>query len=161
MKIQCRPNRRFLTTFCGLALFLLALGVSTTSAQCVETPTDPCVSIHQSLLDRAARAVDELQEARKVIAAFSNERVATEAERSAYRNLAATAEATIAIFQKGVADRDTVIALQQKALEAMATLTEKILQQAGKSKSGWQKFLDAIKTVVTLAAGIALGRAGI
>lgn len=138
-----------------ITLFLVsAYGAS---AQCIPTPTDPCTSVHQSILDRAAHAIDELTEARKVIAAFQNERTATDAERAAYKNLATVTETAIAILQKGIADRDTVIALQQKAMEALSQVVEKLEKQISRPKSGWAKFAGVMEKVVVLLAGVAIG----
>lgn len=129
------------------------------NAQCVATTTDPCTTVHQSILDRAAKAIDELTEARKAIAAFQHERTATDAERAAYKNLAVVADTAMAILQKGIGDRDTVIALQQKAMEAFATLTEKLTAQLNKPKSAWSKFIATVEKVMVLLAGVAIGGA--
>lgn len=138
--------------------FLLCVCAVNISAQCVETQNDPCVAVHQSILDRAAKTIDELTEARKVIVAFQHERTATDAERAAYKNLVTVSDLAMGILQKGITDRDKVIELQQKAMEAMSQLTEKLMNQLNKPKSAWSKFLSAVKTVVTLSAGVLLGR---
>lgn len=86
------------------------------------------------------------------------ERAATDAERAAYKNLAVVSDMAIAILQKGIADRDTVIALQTKTLELYSTLVEKLTAQLNKPRSAWQKFIQTVEKVVLLAAGVALGR---
>lgn len=126
-------------------------------AQCVATATDPCVEVHQSILDRTAKAIDELASARKVIDAFQNERTATDAERQAYKNLVTVTDSAITVLQKGIADRDTVITLQQKAIEALTALNEKLFQQLNKPKSGWNKFIGVVEKLVVLLAGVAIG----
>lgn len=139
----------FIITF----LLCAATGIS---AQCVEAPDDRCVSVKQSTLDRAAKAVDELKEARKAIEAFKNERAATDAERLAWNNFKTITESAIAVFQKGVADRDKVIELQQKAIEALTQLNDKLLAQLDKKPSAWKKFVNAAKTVMLVLTGAAL-----
>lgn len=140
---------------CLISIFLFAaIGAK---AQCVATPADPCVSVPQSILDRSAKAVDELLAARGVIAAFANERAATDAERAAYKNLAAVTDIAIAVLQKGLADRDTVITLQSKTLELYASLVEKMQSALDKPKTGWNKFTQTLKEIALLAAGVLLG----
>ncbi len=142
--------------FLLIAIFLF--GAHSINAQCVATADDNCVSVHQSILDRAAKAVNELTEARKAIAAFQNERTATEAERAAYKNLSVVTDMAMGVLQKGIADRDTVIALQQKTLELYSQLVDKLTSQLNKPRSAWQKFVQTVEKVVLLAAGVALGR---
>jgi len=138
-----------------LTIFIGCVNICAFS-QCVEAPSDPCVSVKQSTLDRMAKALNELEAARVAIAAFEKVGNATDVERAAYKNLSGIYESAITIFQKGVADRDKVIELQQKALEAMATLNDKLLQQLDKKPSAWKKFLSALKAVAYVLAGAAL-----
>ena len=141
-----------------IVMFLAYVYTVDIYAQCVATPTDNCVEVHQSILDRAAKAIDELAAAQKAIAAFQNERQATEAERVAYKNLAVIADMAMAVLQKGIADRDKVIELQQKALDLYSTLVEKLTAKIDAPKSGWQKFVQTLKEIAYIALGIGLGR---
>lgn len=138
-------------------ILLIACAVSA-KAQCVETPTDDCITVHQSILDRSAKAVTELVEARKVIANMLTERGLTDVERTAYKTALDVSNTALDVFKKGVVDRDTVIAMQQKALELYSTLVEKLQSQINKPKSAWQKFIGAVEKIVVFAAGAALGR---
>lgn len=138
-----------------ITIFLIS--ASGINAQCVPTPTDNCVSVHQSVLDRAAKAIDELTEARKAISALQNVQTATDAERTAYKNLADVTETAISVLQKGITDRDKVIELQQKAIEALSQLVEKLDKQLMRPKSGWSKFVGVVEKVVVLLAGVAIG----
>lgn len=138
-----------LVIFCGI--------FREANAQCVATPTDNCVSVHQSILDRAAKALDTLKAAEATIAAFQNERGATDAERKAWVSFKEITESAIAIFQKGIADRDTVITLQQKALDLYATLVEKLTKEINKPKSAWSKFVQIIKEVALVTLGLTIG----
>lgn len=142
-----------------LGIALVAVFAISGHAQCVDsTVDDPCISVHQSTLDRAAKAVNELTEARKVIEAFSKERIASEVERQAYKNALDVSASALAIFQKGITDRERLIELQDKAIQAMAQLNDKLIQQMGKPRSAWSKFLSAVKTILTLAAGVKVGQ---
>lgn len=132
--------------------------VHAVNAQCVATPTDPCVDVHQSLLDRASKVVDELAAAQKAILAFQNERGATDAERAAYKNLAVISDMAMGILQKGIADRDTVIALQQKALDLYSTLVDKLSAKIDAPVSSWHKFLNIVKEVALIALGVSAAR---
>lgn len=158
-RLKCLGSLRLFTPAWRVAFIitlLVGFGAVFTQAQCVDIPEDRCISVRQSTLDRAAQAVSELVEARKVIESFKNERAATEAERLAWNNFKVITESAIAVFQKGVADRDKVIELQQKAIEAMAQLNDKLLQQIGKKPSAWKKFVNALKAVSYILAGAAL-----
>lgn len=139
-------------------LFVVAIPTAV-NAQCVDSPTEGrCVAVHQSILDRAAKAVNELTEARKVIAAFEKVNVLTEAERAAYKNLAVVSDSAIAILQKGLLDRDRVIELQQKALELYADLVAKLTAKIDAPRSAWSRFLSVVKTIATIVVGVSIGK---
>lgn len=127
--------------------------------QCVATATDPCVEVHQSVLDRLSKVVDEYKAAQDVIAKQSAALLATDAERAAVKSYMSTVDATIAVLQKGIADRDTVIALQQKAMEAFVNLVDKLAAQINKKQSAFSKFVQTLEKIVVLLAGVAIGGA--
>lgn len=139
-------------------LLFAAIGAK---AQCVSTPTDNCVSVHQSILDRSAKAIDELVAAKAYIDTLLKQTAATDAERAAYKNLTVVAQDAIGILQKGIADRDSLIALQSKTLELYATLVEKLTTQLNKPKSGFAKLVAVLRDVALIAAGITFGRGGL
>lgn len=141
----------FLTTFFGCVNFCAY-------SQCVETPTDPCVSVSQSVLDRMAKALRELEAQREAAAAFLKERAANEAERLAWQNVSKATDAAIAALQKGLADRDKIIELWEKAFNSAMALADHYHKQLTKGKSGFAKFVDALKNVTLILVGAALGR---
>lgn len=136
-------------------LFASAIGIN---AQCVATTTDPCIAVHQSILDRASKLADTLKAAEDALAKQANALGATDVERKAWLSFKETADWTIGVLQKGIADRETLITLQQKALELYSTLVEKLTAQLNKPRSAWQKFIGAVEKIIVFAAGAAIGR---
>lgn len=139
-----------------IAIFLGC--VISIDAQCVSTPTDACIPVHQSVLDRAAKAIDELGQAQLAIKALQNVQTATDAERAAYKNLATVSDMAMTILQRGITDRDKVIEMQEKAMQALADLADKLTTKLNAPKSAWKKFAETVQKVVVFAAGVALGR---
>lgn len=137
--------------------FLLIFGY-TAFSQCVETPQDPCISVRQSTLDRAAKALDELISARDLIEKQITALKATDVERKAWVQYQAITESTIAIFQKGIVDREKVIELQDKVIAVMGQLNDKLLTQLNKKPSAWDKLVNAVKVIATVVLGIGIGR---
>lgn len=140
-----------------IAIFGLFAVVSL-SAQCVDRPNDPCVAVHQSILDQTSKKLDELKAANDVIAKQGAALAATDVERAAWLSFKSASDNTIAVLQKGNADRDAVIALQDKLFQAVQQLNDRLMAQIGKGKTGWQKFLAALRDIALIAAGITFGR---
>jgi hypothetical protein len=140
-----------------LVIFSLSFGVAA-NAQCVATTTDPCVQVNQSLIDRSAKAAVELAEARKVIASFMAERNAFDAERQAAARLITRYEAVIAAQDQLTATHQQMLSLWKDLNAEKDRLIEKYEKQLSAGKTPWQKFLDALKTVVTIGVGIGIGR---
>lgn len=142
---------------CLLITFLF-FAVAGVKAQCIGSAADPCVEVHQSVLDRAAHALDDYKALQDVVEKQAKALAATDVERAAVKQYMATVDATFAVLQKGIADRDTVIALQDKAMQAFATLVEKLTAQLNKPKSAWQKFVTTLKDIALIATGVTIGR---
>ena len=140
-----------------LVIFSLFFG-GAISAQCVSSPEDPCVSINQSILDRSAKAAAELIEARKVIAEFLIERSKFDAERRDAERALARAEKVIAAQDQLTATHQQMLALWKDLNAEKDRLIEKYEAKLSAGKTPWQKFLDALKTVVTIGVGIGIGR---
>jgi hypothetical protein len=137
---------------------LLLMCVISAHAQTVCPPMPAgTVCILQSDSDRIAKDLAELKAARPLIAAYANERGATDIERAAYKNALSVAETAIGILQKGIADRDALVALQEKAMQSLMALNDQLLKQINKPRSAWQKLLATMKEILTLAAGVAIG----
>lgn len=126
------------------------------SAQCIDAPDDPCISVRQSTLDKAKQIVDRLKAAEAVIAAFEKERIMTDNERKAWLGFKDAAEQTVAILNKGIADRDKVIELSMKVIDKMNALNDKLLAQLDKKPSLWSKFVNILKSAVLLITGAAI-----
>lgn len=142
----------------SINIVLIAAFAVAASGQCVSTPEDSCIEVKQSTLDRAMKAVSELTEARKTIEALQRVTVSMDVERAAYKNALEVSASAIEIFKKGIADRDRIIELQEKAILALSQLNEKLIQQMGKKPSAFTKFMNALKTLATIAFGIGIGR---
>lgn len=89
------------------------------------------------------------------------ERGASDAVVAAYAKLVKDLEQSISIRDGIDAKKDALIALYEKTIQMYADLVSKLETKLNAPKSAWSKFLSAVKTVVTLAAGIALGRGGL
>ena len=141
-------------------IVLVAFGVFSVlnaNAQCVSTPADPCVTVNQSLLDRSAAAVRELVEARVVIQKMTAERVLAEAERNAAQALIRSLNDVLDVRGRIITEYERMMTLYKSVIDMQQQIIEKALAQANK-KSGWQKFLEILKTVASIAVGIAIGR---
>lgn len=141
---------------CAISISLFA--VIAASGQCVSTPTDPCVSVHQSTLDRVAKDLDTLKVANDTIAKQAIALATTDTERAAWLSYKAAADSTIAVLQKGIVDREAVVALQNKALALYEDLVEKLTAKINAPQSAWSKFIHAVRDIALLAGGIAIGR---
>lgn len=139
-----------------IAMFCLCVYSVNISAQCVDAPNDLCVSVHQSTLDKAKQIVDRLKAAEAVIVAIEKERVFTDVERKAWMAVKDAGEATVTMLQKGIVDRDKIIELQQKVIDKMVILNDKLLEQLNKKPSLWSKFVSVLKSAVLLITGAAI-----
>lgn len=143
--------KRILLTL--VTCFVLTLAVS---GQCVSTPDDPCISVKQSLIDRAAAAANELQHARDVIAAFELERATSQAERIAANALIKSLNDVLDVRGRIIAEYERMQTVYQKVIDMQAQLIERQFALLNKGKSGWDKFFEVLKTVGAIALGIAL-----
>lgn len=140
----------FLVIFCGI--------FREANAQCIETPTDPCVPVKQSILDRTSKALDELQAARVLIAKYAAQAPLDATEREAYKRLSASWSEAFDARGKVIADMQTISDLKDKVIAMYGVLVEKLTAQLSKPKSAWQKFIGVVEKVVVLLAGVAVGR---
>lgn len=142
----------------SIAILLLASS-AIVRGQCTASVGFVCITQTQS--NRIAKDLDELKAARDLIVKLKAVDAATDVERMAWKNYQGFTEAAIAVLQKGIADREAVIALQQKALELYATLVDRLTAEINKPKTAWQKFITTLRDIALLAGGIAIGRAGL
>lgn len=139
----------------SVTCFILTLSAY---GQCVSTASDPCVSIHQSTIDRAARAADELIEARNVIAEFTKERAASQAERAAAAKVIEGLNQLVATKDRIEVEQNKIIKLYVDVVAMQQTIIEKLEKRLSAPKSGFQKLLEVLKRVGDIAVGVAIGR---
>lgn len=142
-----------------IILINLALGLTAVySQQCIPTVTDSCVEVHQSILDRMAKSLDELKAARELIKTYERQVLLTDAERAAYKSLVQAMQDAFDARGKIVTDQTTIIALQQKVIQTYSDLVEKLTAAINKKQTGFQKFLQVLEKIAILAAGVSIGR---
>lgn len=128
--------------------------------QCVERPNDPCVSVNQTVIDKAVAVATELIAARDVIAKFVVQGTATQAERESAARLIDRLNGVIAVQDRLTKEYDLVLAMYKDVVKMQAELIEKLIKQVSAPKTGWAKFADALKTIANVALGIVIGRGG-
>ena len=139
----------------GLATILFVLTFSlAVSAQC----SGNSVCVPQATIDQATAAAVELKAARAVIASFQNERTATDAERASAARLVDKLNAVIATQDKLQTEYVAVVELYKQVVQMQSDLIQKMIAQANKPKSAFSKFVQVLKEIAILAAGITLGR---
>lgn len=128
------------------------------SAQCVATEADPCVSVNQSVINKAGQIADEYRAARDVIAKYQVSDAASQAERAAAQVLIKGLNDLMATKDQIAAEYAKINDLLRKAIEFQQMLIERYEKQLAKPKSGWQKFLATLKEIALVLTGITLGR---
>ena len=141
-----------------LIIAIAVFGTISANAQCIPVEGDNCITIRQSTVNAATKAARELIEARAVIVAFTAERTATLAERETAQRLLDRLNAVIALQDHLTREHEAVIALYKGVVQMQSELIERMSKQLSKPRSAFAKFMDTLKTVATLAAGILLGR---
>ncbi len=126
------------------------------NAQCVATPTDACIEVHQSLLDRSSQVATELKAARDVIAKFETERTFTEAERNAAKTLTASLNEALDVRGRIIADQERMQTIYQRVIDMQSEIIERLEKQLSKGKSGFQKLAGILEKVVLVLAGAGL-----
>lgn len=144
-----------------ITLFLLA--PIAINAQCVHTSAaDPCVLINQSVLDRTAKALDEIPKLRDLVTKYEAQVKLTDAERLAAQGLIAALNAVIDVRGKMIADLESfqikMFAAYEKVIAMQQALIDKLTADLNRPKSGWKKFVQAIREIGFILAGVSLGR---
>lgn len=134
--------------------FFSLFAVISLQAQC--EPGSVCV--RQATIDAATAAASELLQAREVIAKFTTERAATQAERDSAARLIDRLNAVIAVQDRLNLEYTAMTAMYKQVIQMQAELIERMSKQLNAPKSGWAKFLGALKTIANIAVGIAIGR---
>lgn len=137
------------------ALAILAFCVTPTYAQ--ECPSGQ-VCVSQDTANRLFAVASQLVEAKDVIAKMLAERGSSDAAIASAMKTIEGWQSLDAINNTIIAKQKDVIGLYEKTLVMYAGLVEQMEKRLSKPQSAWSKFLSTLKTVITLAAGIALGR---
>jgi xanthine dehydrogenase molybdopterin-binding subunit B len=116
------------------------------------------VTISQESFNKLVNAAESLVEAKDVIAKMLAERGASDAAIASALKTIEGWKALDEINNTIIEKQKAVIGLYEKTLNLYASLVEKLEARLMKPKSAWSKFLDGLKTVLTLAAGVVLGR---
>lgn len=141
------------------AAILIALGfAASASAQCVSTPSDPCVSVNQSLINQAGAVADKLRAAQDVIAKFAAERSTSDAERAAAKVLIASFNDLIATKDRITLEQDKIIEMYKQVVALQQQVIESLEKRLAKPKSAFSKFLTTLKEIGFILAGVAIGR---
>jgi hypothetical protein len=83
----------------------------------------------------------------------------TAQERKAVDATLAAMDALIAVKDKIPQAYAELDAVRMKTIEAQALLIDRLTTALNKPKSGWDKFLDTLKTIGKVVVGIVIGRA--
>jgi hypothetical protein len=131
--------------------------VSVTYAQSTDCPASK-VCIDQTTANKLFDAVDQLIAAKDVINKMLQERNSSDATIAAANKVIEAMNQREEINGQIILKLKDLNAVYEKVIALQQTLIEKLTTRLDAPKSAWSKFLSAVKTVVTLAAGIALGR---
>lgn len=142
-----------------ITIFLFCAG--TAFGQCISTAEDPCLSIHQSTINKAAEVADKLRAANIAIEKFQAERSAALLERDAAKALNDAKDALLATKDLLLVNWEQVAKLYQNVVTVQNQIIENLEKRLNKPRSGLQKLLKVLKETALIAAGLLLGRAGI
>lgn len=139
----------------AIAVLVLALFVGTAKAQ--DCPTGN-VCLPQATANKLLDSVNQLIEAKTLISKLLTERNASDAVIASANRVIADFKQLDEINGMMILKYKTVVDLYEKTLTLYSTLVDKMTTQLNKPKSAWAKFLSGVKSILTLAAGVALGR---
>jgi hypothetical protein len=119
------------------------------------------VCLPQETANKALTAITALVEAKDAIAKLMAAQGASDAAIASAMRVIEDYKQLDIINGMMIVKYKQMVELYEKTITLYAGLVEKLTKEINKPKTGWAKFLDIIKTVATLAAGVALGRAGL
>jgi len=99
-----------------------------------------------------------LAAAKDVIIKFQNERLTSDAAIANALKVIEGWKEMDAINGQIILKKDQVIALYERVIQLQMNIIESLEKRLMKPKSAFNKFMDALKTVTFLLAGVALGR---
>lgn len=151
-----RYNAKFFSV--NLLAYLLAFAIGLFGAIATHGQDEPKVCISQEAANKCVSAAAELIEARKVIENFMKERAASIAEREAAAVLIKGFNDLIAVKDRIDAYKDQAFEFAQKVIAMQQGIIEQLEKRLNKPRSGFSKFMDALKAVAYIVVGISLGR---
>lgn len=110
---------------------------------------------------RISKDLTELASSRVVIGFFQQERTANASLVTAYQNALTAATDLTNALKTEVLTVQQFNDFQAKVIVAMEGLIDKLTAQLNKPTTAFQKFLHTAEKILVLAAGIAIGRAGL
>jgi hypothetical protein len=116
------------------------------------------ICVPQATFNTMVNRLNELVEAREVINKMLTERGTADVALASAQRVIEGWKQLDAVNNTIIVKQKEMMELYEKTLNLYASLVEKLEQRLMKPRSPWSRFLDAIKTVLTLSAGIALGR---
>ncbi len=134
-------------------LFVIILFCSSLYAQ-----DEPKVCISQAAANKCATIAAELIEARNVIAEYQKKDALTAAERQASQVLIKGLNDLIDVKTRVELEKDKIIEMYAKVVTMYQGIVADLEKRLMKPKSGFQKFMDALKAVGYILAGVSLGR---
>jgi hypothetical protein len=144
-----------MTRFLTILVFTLLLAYSQANGQ--DCPAGhQCVP--QASFNTMVNRLNELVEAREVINKMLTERGTADVALASAQRVIEGWKQLDAVNGMIIVKQKEMMELYEKTLNLYASLVEKLEARLMKPRSPWSKFLDAIKTVIMLAAGVALGR---
>lgn len=102
--------------------------------------------------------LNELVESRTAIAKLLAERGAADAALASALKVVDGWKELDAVNNQIILKQREMMELYERTVKLYASLVESLEKRLMKPKSGFQKFLDALKTVTYVLAGVALGR---
>lgn len=148
---------RFVWRPSKVVLMLAMFFVLAVSAQAQDCPSGfQCVP--QAQFNTILNRLEQLVEAKDTINKMFAERGASDAAINSAIKVIDGWKQLDAINNTIILKQRDVINLMEKTLNLYASMVEKLEARLNAPKSAWSKFLSALKTVTTLAAGIMLGR---
>lgn len=133
----------------------------TISAQAQDVCPADTVCLPQQTANKLLDSVNQLVEAKTLIAKLLTERGTSDAVIASANRVIEDYKALDAINVMQVAKYKDIVNLYEKVIALYQGVVEKLETQLNKPKSGWQKFVGIVEKVVIILAGVAIGRGGL
>lgn len=138
-----------------IAIVLIA-GAISISAQGVCPADKVCIS--QETANKLFTTVDQLIAAKDLITKLTNERSTSDVALAKALHVIEEWKEVDVVNGMIQAKYEKMMDLYEKTVTLAFSVIEKLQTQLNKPKSGWNKFLDGVKQVLTIVVGIVIGR---